>query len=197
MLCEETLKCFQFEPGDFGVNLAKFMALHEIGEDDRRLICGWMQMSIQHGKVHEGYMARIQAMKPSMFVEGWEPKTIGFEFWKSQLRRAAKAFDKKYQDEMMEWAGYGGIFDQMFGEGPYSENDVDMVNSPPHYQAAGMEVIDVIEAFDMDRNSHLANVVKYVLRHEHKGGKQDLEKALWYLQRAIKRYDHIQGTAAF
>ena len=60
----------------------------------------------------------------------------------------------------------------------------DMVNSPPHYTTGGIETIDFIEAKEL--NYHLGNVVKYVTRSGHKGDKlKDLEKAQWYLNRAI------------
>lgn len=60
----------------------------------------------------------------------------------------------------------------------------DMVNSPPHYTAGGIETIDFIEAKEL--NYHLGNVVKYITRSGHKGNKlEDLEKAQWYLNRAI------------
>lgn len=54
--------------------------------------------------------------------------------------------------------------------------------SSEHYKGKGMEAIDVIEAFNLGRN--LANVVKYVLRADHKGQRDsDLEKAINYLWR--------------
>jgi len=60
----------------------------------------------------------------------------------------------------------------------------DQVNHPPHYKVGGIETIDFIEAKGLDYN--LGNVVKYVTRADHKGNKlQDLEKARWYLDRAI------------
>jgi hypothetical protein len=60
----------------------------------------------------------------------------------------------------------------------------DMVNSPPHYTAGGIETIDFIEAKEL--NYHLGNVVKYITRSGHKGDKlKDLEKAQWYLNREI------------
>jgi hypothetical protein len=60
----------------------------------------------------------------------------------------------------------------------------DMVNSPPHYTTGGIETIDFIEAKEL--NYHLGNVVKYITRSGHKGDKlKDLEKAQWYLNRAI------------
>ena len=61
----------------------------------------------------------------------------------------------------------------------------DPVNHPPHYKAGGIEVIDFIEAKDL--NFRLANVVKYVSRAGKKATDpvQDLEKAAWYLKREI------------
>lgn len=60
----------------------------------------------------------------------------------------------------------------------------DMVNHPPHYKAGGIETIDFIEAKNL--GYHLGNVVKYVSRADLKGAKlEDLQKAKWYLDRAI------------
>jgi hypothetical protein len=59
-----------------------------------------------------------------------------------------------------------------------------MVNHPPHYKAGGIETIDFIEAKKLGYN--LGNVVKYVSRADLKGNKlEDLQKAKWYLERAI------------
>lgn len=61
------------------------------------------------------------------------------------------------------------------------------VNHPSHYGGDNpLEVINVIEHYEL--GFHLGNVVKYVLRAGKKGNrKEDLEKALWYLEREIKK----------
>ena len=64
------------------------------------------------------------------------------------------------------------------------------VSHPAHYQSDnGLEVIDVIEAFTSDLNgieaTDTGNIIKYICRWKHKNGKQDLEKAMWYLQHLI------------
>jgi hypothetical protein len=65
---------------------------------------------------------------------------------------------------------------------------MEAVNHPPHYQANGIEVIDVIENFDL--NFNLGNTVKYVLRAGKKGSKkEDLEKAVWYLNRELEKFN--------
>lgn len=60
----------------------------------------------------------------------------------------------------------------------------DNVNHPAHYNVGKIEVIDAIE--DWKLGFHEGNVVKYVARHKHKNGLEDLKKAAWYLSRLIQ-----------
>ena len=74
------------------------------------------------------------------------------------------------------------------------ENNYEYVNHPSHYNTGGVEAIDVIEAWDLHFN--LGSVVKYISRagkkpsgsldRDHKK-LEDLEKALWYLNREVER----------
>ena len=60
------------------------------------------------------------------------------------------------------------------------------VNHPSHYNHGTIEVIDVIE--DWNLGFCLGNAVKYIARCEHKGHKkEDLEKAIWYLNRELQK----------
>jgi Protein of unknwon function (DUF3310) len=69
---------------------------------------------------------------------------------------------------------------------------VDMVNSPPHYTAGGIETIDFIEAKGLNYN--LGQVVKYISRADFKGRRlEDLKKAQFYLNREIKISEDIEG----
>ena len=70
----------------------------------------------------------------------------------------------------------------------YNEiNKKEMINHPSHYNQ-GIEAIDYIESHKMGFN--IGNVIKYVTRAKHKGTElQDLRKALWYLDREIKRLE--------
>lgn len=64
----------------------------------------------------------------------------------------------------------------------------EMVNHPSHYNQGKYEAIDVIE--DWKLNFNLGNTVKYISRAGHKDNiVQDLKKALWYLDREIKRLE--------
>jgi len=63
----------------------------------------------------------------------------------------------------------------------------EMVNHPDHYQGNKMEVIDIIEDYNLGFS--LGNAVKYILRADKKGNKkQDLQKAIWYLERELSKF---------
>ena len=68
----------------------------------------------------------------------------------------------------------------------------DIVNRPKHYTDGKIEVIDYIE--DKQFNYHLGNAIKYISRAGKKGDYvTDLKKAIWYLEREIKRYEYEDG----
>ena len=58
--------------------------------------------------------------------------------------------------------------------------------NPDHYKGDERDIqpIDLIESQNL--GFHEGNVVKYVCRYQRKNGKQDLEKAIDYLQRLIR-----------
>ena len=65
-------------------------------------------------------------------------------------------------------------------------NFVDLVNSPPHYTAGGIECFDAIEAAlsaEEMRGYIKGNAMKYIWREKHKGGAESIAKACWYLGR--------------
>ena len=64
----------------------------------------------------------------------------------------------------------------------------DMVNSPPHYNQAGIECIDAIEAATGDGYEYYlqGNIMKYLWRYRYKNGVEDLKKAQWYLEKLIE-----------
>ena len=71
-----------------------------------------------------------------------------------------------------------------------------MVSHPSHYQSkAGLEVIDVIQAFTEDLSgieaTDTGNIIKYACRWKQKNGIQDLEKIMWYAQHLI---DHLKAN---
>lgn len=68
------------------------------------------------------------------------------------------------------------------------------VENPSHYGGKDnpYEVIKVLEAWGLDQDAYLFNVVKYVARAGKKEGSptiEDLKKARFYLQRKIERVE--------
>lgn len=82
-------------------------------------------------------------------------------------------------------------FDESTGKPTHYKAKEDNVNHPKHYEGnTSLECIDVMElVFGMDavRDFCLCNAFKYLWRHKHKNGKEDLDKARWYIERA-KQY---------
>jgi len=79
-------------------------------------------------------------------------------------------------------------------ENKYNMEKNEMVNHPSHYGGSEnlYEAIKVIEAWDLD--FCLGNTVKYISRAGKKDKQteiQDLEKALWYLNRKINKLKTI------
>ena len=63
----------------------------------------------------------------------------------------------------------------------------DPVNHPSHYTSGNIEVIDFLE--DQKFPFHLGNAVKYICRAGKKDPEktiEDLEKAMWYVNRYIE-----------
>lgn len=69
----------------------------------------------------------------------------------------------------------------------------DTVNHPSHYNYGEIEVIDFIEQVTKHYNPnvayHIGNAIKYLARSPHKNGKEDIQKAKWYIERAFENWD--------
>lgn len=66
----------------------------------------------------------------------------------------------------------------------------DNINHPSHYTVGGIETVDYIKAKltkEQFEGYCIGNVIKYISRYRHKNGVEDLKKARWYLEKAIKK----------
>lgn len=66
------------------------------------------------------------------------------------------------------------------------------VNHPSHYNQGGIECIDaMIAAYGKEATGVFCvlNAFKYLWRAEHKNGKEDIEKAIWYLKKRLELTD--------
>jgi hypothetical protein len=75
----------------------------------------------------------------------------------------------------------------------------DMVNSPPHYDLGGMQVIDIRDilldriqknhALSYKQADYWSRAWEYMTRFMEKNGKEDLKKSQYYLNRLIASFD--------
>lgn len=68
----------------------------------------------------------------------------------------------------------------------------DNVNHPSHYETGKFECIEVMqEVFGTEavQNFCVCNAFKYLYRHRRKNGKEDIEKARWYINKYLELED--------
>ena len=68
--------------------------------------------------------------------------------------------------------------------GRAAQDKQDNVKSPPHYKQGAIECIEAIKSALTEeefRGYCKGNAMKYIWRERHKGGKESIEKAMWYL----------------
>lgn len=72
------------------------------------------------------------------------------------------------------------------GNYEWSNKNDDAVTHPSHYTQGGIECIDaMVAAFGKEAVAHFCqcNAFKYIWRSELKNGIQDIDKAMWYLNK--------------
>lgn len=127
--------------------------------------------------------ARARGLKITMPAE-WSPLPCGLGvqeagqvFWCDSLGYASNPLPGSTPEEAL----------RRLRAFPKAETPDDPVEHPGHYTDGGIEVIDYIEAKGL--GYHLGNAVKYISRAGKKDPAkevEDLEKAVWYVQRRIK-----------
>lgn len=69
----------------------------------------------------------------------------------------------------------------------------DIINKPNHYTYGDIETIDFVEqvtsAYPTNIAFSIGNAIKYIARAPFKNGVEDLKKAVWYLDRAIEKWE--------
>ena len=96
--------------------------------------------------------------------------------------------NQKDREELFD--GTVGLHDGVYKRPTKKE----MVYHPDHYNKGGIEVLDIIDAFNLD--FALGNAIKYILRADFKGNKaQDLQKARFYINHALKSLETQNMTS--
>ncbi|WP_218084880.1 DUF3310 domain-containing protein [Staphylococcus epidermidis] len=69
----------------------------------------------------------------------------------------------------------------------------DKVNHPTHYTYGDIEVIDycdqVCKQYSPELAPYVFNAIKYLSRANHKGGREDIGKAKYYVQRLFDKWE--------
>lgn len=69
----------------------------------------------------------------------------------------------------------------------------DKVNHPSHYSYGDIEVIDycdqVCKQYSPELAPYVFNAIKYLSRANHKGGREDIGKAKYYVQRLFDKWE--------
>lgn len=71
---------------------------------------------------------------------------------------------------------------------------MDNVNHPAHYETGDYECIDVMaetQGIASVREFCICNAFKYLYRHRHKNGKEDVRKAIWYLNKYLELEEYV------
>ena len=69
---------------------------------------------------------------------------------------------------------------------------MDNVNHPSHYKTGKFECIEVMietQGVQAVRDFCICNAFKYLYRHRNKNGREDIEKAVWYLKKWLTLED--------
>ena len=81
-------------------------------------------------------------------------------------------------------------YEQGETEGNIQSKIYDKVERPMHYTAGSIETIDYIQSITEQLPGFeavcIGNALKYISRQHLKNGKEDLKKAIWYLNRLIE-----------
>ncbi|KIJ86888.1 hypothetical protein SE00_07700 [Staphylococcus saprophyticus] len=163
---------------------------------------------IPHGIMNlEGKVVSINDVFATVHFPSVGHKAIGDESDFKRIRKARKSLDpNKWLEKAIEEnkensksvleAGLGvskPTTDHKQSNDVQQRKRNDTVNHPSHYNYGDIEVIDFIEQVTKHYNPnvayHIGNAIKYLARSPHKNGKEDVEKARWYIERAFENWD--------
>ena len=104
------------------------------------------------------------------------------------MKKKFKELEDKSKEQQVKYLS--GVKKQAQEQSAHQQT-MDMVNSPIHYNKAGIETIDALQAMLVDGFDYYlqGNIVKYLWRFRYKNGLEDLKKAQWYLNKLIETYE--------
>ena len=70
-----------------------------------------------------------------------------------------------------------------------TDADFDVVSKPKHYASTSIECIDAMretQGVEATKQFCICNAFKYLWRSKNKGGMEDINKAMWYLNKYLE-----------
>ena len=109
-------------------------------------------------------------------------------------------FDPAKQIEFVNYQGYSNyIVEIIYNDGKDEKKEKDNIN-PDHYKSStSLECIEAMQiAFGREAVVHfcLCNAWKYIWRWKNKNGKEDLNKAKWYVDKGLNIIQDDETTTA-
>jgi len=163
---------------------------------------------IPHGIMNlEGKVVSINDVFATVHFPSVGHKAIGDESDFKRIRKARKSLDpNKWLEKAIEEnkENSKSVLEAGLGVGkPTTEynqtNDLqqrkrkDNVNSPSHYNYGEIEVIDycdqVCKQYPPELAPYVFNAIKYLSRANHKNGREDIDKAKYYVQRLFDKWE--------
>lgn len=139
---------------------------------------------VQFQCANKKFSAFQTAIVNQVYAEEKRLKTI----WKAEVEnQAGRTFTITDNDDFIR------VNEPFTRKVNLKQGEQDVVNKPKHYTYGDIEVIDYIEQVTKSYKPELAfaigNAIKYISRANHKNGKEDLDKARWYLNRAFEKWE--------
>lgn len=94
----------------------------------------------------------------------------------------SKEYAAKKKLELAQYDAKRGAFQNV---GTSEQSQTNAPGETGHYSRFNPQPIDIIAAWNLDHWQ--AEAITYIVRHDMKGGREDLEKAIWYLRDLIER----------
>ena len=113
-----------------------------------------------------------------------------FDYWNDYMENKTEYIGIKRQSNDVQQRKRGEL-NISVGMKTVPSDTNDTVNKPSHYTYGKIETIEIVEqvtaTYPVKIAFSIGNALKYISRAPFKNGVEDLKKAAWYLDRAIKK----------
>ena len=115
-----------------------------------------------------------------------------FDYWNDYMENKTERVGIKRQSNDVQQRKRGEL-NISVGMKTVPSDTNDTVNHPSHYNYGDIEVIDycdqVCKTYPPELAPYVFNAIKYLSRSEFKNGKEDIDKAKYFVQRLFDKWD--------